>query len=49
MDKRYDAMNTQFLPVSQSDMRARGWEEYDFLLITGDAYVDHPSLSLIHI
>ena len=36
-------MNTQFLPVSQSDMRARGWEEYDFLLITGDAYVDHPS------
>ena len=24
-------------------MRARGWEDYDILLITGDAYVDHPS------
>ena len=36
-------MNTQFLPVSKTDMRARGWEDYDFLVITGDAYVDHPS------
>ncbi len=32
-----------FLPVSRADMSGRGWEEYDFLLITGDAYVDHPS------
>ena len=32
-----------FLPVSRADMAARGWESYDFLLITGDAYVDHPS------
>ena len=32
-----------FLPVSQEDMRERGWYYYDFLLITGDAYVDHPS------
>ncbi|MGI5963001.1 MAG: YgiQ family radical SAM protein [Lawsonibacter sp.] len=32
-----------FLPVSQEDMAHRGWENYDFLLITGDAYVDHPS------
>ena len=36
-------MNTQFLPVSKTDMHARGWEDYDFLVITGDAYVDHPS------
>ena len=36
-------MNTQFLPVSKADMRARGWEDCDFLIITGDAYVDHPS------
>ncbi len=33
----------QFLPVSVADMEARGWDGYDFLLITGDAYVDHPS------
>ena len=32
-----------FLPVSLADMQRRGWEDYDFLLITGDAYVDHPS------
>ncbi|MCI8422816.1 MAG: YgiQ family radical SAM protein [Lawsonibacter sp.] len=32
-----------FLPVTREDMARRGWESYDFLLITGDAYVDHPS------
>ena len=32
-----------FLPVSPEDMRSRGWDFYDFLIITGDAYVDHPS------
>ncbi len=32
-----------FLPVSRQDMQSRGWEWYDFLVITGDAYVDHPS------
>ena len=32
-----------FLPVSKQDMNDRGWWWYDVLLITGDAYVDHPS------
>ena len=32
-----------FLPVSRDDMRSRDWYYYDFLIITGDAYVDHPS------
>ena len=32
-----------FLPVSKDDMISRGWWWYDFLLVTGDAYVDHPS------
>ena len=32
-----------FLPTSDAEMRARGWTELDVLLITGDAYVDHPS------
>ena len=32
-----------FLPVSRADMEARGWEQADFVLVTGDAYVDHPS------
>ncbi len=35
-----------FLPVSKQDMAERGWEAYDFLLITGDAYVDHPSFGV---
>ena len=32
-----------FLPISKQDMEARGWYYCDFLLVTGDAYVDHPS------
>ena len=32
-----------FLPVTKEDMERRGWDDYDFLIITGDAYVDHPS------
>lgn len=36
-------MNSVFLPVSRRDMLERGWYYYDFLLVTGDAYVDHPS------
>ena len=33
----------EFLPVSRADMERRGWDWYDILLVTGDAYVDHPS------
>ncbi len=32
-----------FLPVNRQDMNDRGWEQLDFLYISGDAYVDHPS------
>lgn len=32
-----------FLPVSKQEMQERGWYYCDFLLVTGDAYVDHPS------
>ena len=38
--KRY--MNG-FLPISKQDMTDRGWYYCDFLIVTGDAYVDHPS------
>ncbi len=34
---------TEFLPVSAAEMKERGWDGYDFLIVTGDAYVDHPS------
>ncbi|MBO5912101.1 MAG: hypothetical protein J6Q76_01365, partial [Clostridia bacterium] len=36
-------MNNGFLPVSKKDMLNRGWDEVDFVIVTGDAYVDHPS------
>lgn len=32
-----------FLPVTKQDMLDRGWDEVDFVFVTGDAYVDHPS------
>ena len=32
-----------FLPVTARDMAARGWDQADFVYVTGDAYVDHPS------
>ena len=32
-----------FLPISKKDMEARGWEQLDFIFVSGDAYVDHPS------
>ena len=36
-------MNNDFLPMSKEDMALRGWDRLDFLFISGDAYVDHPS------
>jgi uncharacterized radical SAM protein YgiQ len=32
-----------FLPVTQEDVRIRGWDAPDFVYVCGDAYVDHPS------
>lgn len=34
------------LPMTRQEMRQRGWEELDILLLTGDAYVDHPSFGV---
>ena len=32
-----------FPPTSRKEMEARGWDNVDIILISGDAYVDHPS------
>ncbi len=32
-----------YLPVCREDMDRRGWDQCDFVYVTGDAYVDHPS------
>ncbi|MBT9176658.1 MAG: hypothetical protein DDT20_00979 [Firmicutes bacterium] len=36
-------MSPNPLPMSRAEMEQRGWDELDFVLVTGDAYVDHPS------
>lgn len=32
-----------FLPVTREEIHERGWTQPDFVLVTGDAYVDHHS------
>ena len=39
-------MNNTFLPITKQDMRERGWTQPDFVYVTGDAYVDHPSFGV---
>ena len=41
MKNRFD-----FLPTSPSDIKARNWSDVDFVYVTGDAYVDHPSFGV---
>lgn len=36
----------QFLPVCRQDMVRRGWNELDVLLVSGDAYIDHPAFGV---
>jgi uncharacterized radical SAM protein YgiQ len=36
-------MTPEMLPTSSAEMQARGWDRLDVLLVSGDAYVDHPS------
>jgi len=35
-----------YLPLSKKEMRERGWDAPDFVYVTGDAYVDHPSFGV---
>src|SRR5437667_5584439 len=35
-----------FLPMTRSEMAARGWDCVDIVFVTGDAYVDHPSFAM---
>lgn len=36
---------SDFLPISARDMVQRGWKDVDFVVVSGDAYVDHPSFA----
>ena len=35
-----------FLPMTRAEMDALGWDRCDIVLVTGDAYVDHPSFGM---
>jgi len=35
-----------FLPTTQKEIKALGWEELDVILFSGDAYIDHPSFGI---
>ncbi len=34
---------SEWLPITRAEVEARGWDELDVVLISGDAYVDHPA------
>ncbi|MCB0584912.1 MAG: YgiQ family radical SAM protein, partial [Phaeodactylibacter sp.] len=34
---------TEWLPITREEVEMRGWDELDVVLISGDAYVDHPA------
>ncbi len=40
-DPIWDA--SRWLPISRDELDARGWDQVDVILVSGDAYVDHPS------
>jgi len=41
-----DLRPAAFLPTSRAEMTALGWQQCDVIIITGDAYVDHPSFGM---
>ena len=42
---RIAVMQGDFLPISRKDMQKRGWDGLDILIVSADAYVDHPSFA----
>src|SRR3990170_2816050 len=43
---RSTLITSNYLPLTRDEMQRRRWNELDVLLITGDAYVDHPSFGV---
>src|SRR5690606_34593227 len=43
LPSRGAAARQAFLPTTRADMDARGWDQLDVLIVSGDAYVDHPA------
>ncbi|RMF40981.1 MAG: YgiQ family radical SAM protein, partial [Planctomycetota bacterium] len=45
-DPRAGGGRVEPLPMSMEEARRRGWDELDIVIVTGDAYVDHPSFAM---
>src|SRR5215470_8728722 len=45
--RRTRSESRAFLPTTRAEMDERGWKELDILIVTGDAYVDHPAFGPI--
>ncbi len=43
MDRKHAPSVNSFLPTSRDEMDKLGWEQADIILVSGDAYVDHPA------
>jgi uncharacterized radical SAM protein YgiQ len=43
---RPDLKPAPFLPMSRAEMQTLGWDSCDVILVTGDAYIDHPSFGM---
>lgn len=42
----YDRLKLRPLPMSMAEAQERGWHELDVVIVTGDAYIDHPSFAM---
>src|SRR6056297_2835578 len=42
-EQKVDNFRDQFMVICRDDMEKRGWEKLDYIIVSGDAYVDHPS------
>ncbi len=46
INENHEGKSKGFLPISAQDVKDRGWDSVDFVFVTGDAYVDHPSFGV---
>ncbi|PTV98127.1 putative radical SAM protein YgiQ [Halanaerobium saccharolyticum] len=46
-EKKLENPRDQFMVISKDDMQKRGWDKLDFIIISGDAYIDHPSFGTV--
>ena len=45
MSRRTKGKAAGYLPTSYEEIKARGWDQPDIVLVSGDAYIDHPSFA----